>query len=870
MSARPPEQDAPNLLEIIEGRAATAFLAVLIIVSVLPVPAAQALWPLYVAAFGASLGIQLMHRERLAERGPSAKLMLALDLVAFLSFFPVERWIGGGHVIFVLLRLSRLLVLVRFAKELARDVYSIVTRREQLEQFGFITALVMFLAFLVAVVLSELEIPHAYVEGASDAGFTDRFWWAFRQLESPDNLVSSLRVSPLVAISSLALTITGVFIVSFVIGLGTNIVGQVVRAERRRPLHMRGHSIVAGPIAENAALVREFVRIYVKNGRYRRFGRAELYEWLVRRGPGPHQLSFPQMALVDADEEGPSFLYAPGMRGLAYRQGEASLPETLALVAASDAKRLLLASDARHGRDADALTIARLGAFRAVNKTAHAFVELGESRNVPTALAVGGDGTFALDMPRFLGLFLCHHLVAPGIEHVYQDLLTAEGSEIYTHVFANERDPALAAALAERTPILSAAELIARAYAKHNIVVIGTFLSDGAITRARHDLIPIHQVSEWLNPLDQAEPALPWATGSEAGRVKARELRGLVAIGNHYGPVRAAARDMLEGAGAQDSPRRAPPAQLEALRRRLRFEAAPLRRVAVAGYSPAAASLVHGIPSFVHGAHVVSVIGARADASRSLAERVETLGLGQLPKDGGPLRATLPEGGTCTVYGYEGDDLSARLVECLRAEEPVDSVVFLADPDSPDPDARTLLRVLRFTEALARGEVRTANKLHILVEFTDEARGAALRERVRGSRCGFGADDALRLTLVSTDLLRSYFMVHSAFVPGVARTYDELLDIGGQEIARLELAPAAEPSGPLDRTVEGTSERVGFGDVLEVLAPSRAIPIAIHHRERGVLLNPPPTERFEAKDLVAVFVIARGENLRAEFARANR
>jgi hypothetical protein len=61
---------------------------------------------------------------------------------------------------------------------------------------------------------------------------------------------------------------------------------------------------------------------------------------------------------------------------------------------------------------------------------------------------VGGAGTFALDVPRFLGLFLCHHLIAPGIELLYRDLLTADGSEFYTHIFVEREEHAASDRLA--------------------------------------------------------------------------------------------------------------------------------------------------------------------------------------------------------------------------------------------------------------------------------------------------------------------------------------------------------------------------------------------------------------------------------------
>ena len=124
------------------------------------------------------------------------------------------------------------------------------------------------LSFVTAVFLSNLGIDHDY-DGRGGAGHTDdfwdRLWWSFRQVESPDNLVPNLAGSPVLVLVSLGLTITGIFVFSYLVGIGANVVEQVVRAERRRSVGFRGHTVVTGPVHEAELLVREFVRMYAKN-----------------------------------------------------------------------------------------------------------------------------------------------------------------------------------------------------------------------------------------------------------------------------------------------------------------------------------------------------------------------------------------------------------------------------------------------------------------------------------------------------------------------------------------------------------------------------------------------------------------------------
>ncbi len=179
---------------------------------------------------GLDVGIRLTLVVRAQTRRGSAELFfLAVDLLVLISFLPLERWIGpamDGPL--VLLRLARLLALLRFVRGVAHDLFTIMTRREQLEQFTLVTAGVMGLAFSSAVVLHQLEIPHDYddVPSSEGEGFLERMWWSFRQLESADNLVHNLHGRELLSLMSLGLTVSGVFVISFVIGIGANVVDQ--------------------------------------------------------------------------------------------------------------------------------------------------------------------------------------------------------------------------------------------------------------------------------------------------------------------------------------------------------------------------------------------------------------------------------------------------------------------------------------------------------------------------------------------------------------------------------------------------------------------------------------------------------------------
>jgi len=385
---------------LLEKRPLKFFLALMIIVSLLPLASLEhTLRPVFIAVFATELlfrAVALTRPQHEVQR--FEWFFLLIDFLAFASFLPVEGIIGSNYTeAFVALRLTRLALLLRFARELAADVYSIMTRREQLQQFGLVTIGVFSLAFGTAVVLHHLPIQYDYSGLGQNAGFLDRLWWSFRQLQSADNLVPNLRVPAPIAILSLVLTIIGVFIVSFIIGLGTNVVDQVVRAERRRPVDYHDHSLVIGPIHDAEMLVTEFVRLYERNRNLRRWFRpAELYQWIRNRGPRPKRHALPRMALLGIQPDPPGYLYDPGMRWVVYREGDGWDPEALERVAAKVSKRALILSRSDAGPDADAVTSMALASFRAQNPNAQVFVEVIDSSNRQLIHTIGGGHKFPL------------------------------------------------------------------------------------------------------------------------------------------------------------------------------------------------------------------------------------------------------------------------------------------------------------------------------------------------------------------------------------------------------------------------------------------------------------------------------------------
>jgi len=789
---------------MLETRPIRLGLTALIVLSVLPYPQIEReLRVVFLGVFGLEFALRvalvLGGRRRLS---PAEAFFLVADLLALLSFLPLERALPAHlRALFRSMRLARLVVLLRFFRGLALDVWVVVTRREQWQQLMLVGASTMGLTFVAAVILNSLPIPYDYDANAASAdGFWDRMWWAFRQVESPDNLVASLRLHPALLVVSLSLTVLGVFLFSYIVGVGTNVVEQVVRAQRRRPVAHRGHTLVVGPAEESEILVREFARIHQKNRVLRAEHWRELWSWAWHGGPRPQLRTQLRMTLMGEEDEPPAFLYERDLRRVVYRQGSLTDPAARERISAPQVKRLLLLAE--DSLDADAIAVTRLGALRRENPNAHAYVELVESRNVDLVQAVGGEGTRALDMPRLLGLFLAQHLIAPGVAPLFRELLTADGSEIYTHVFV---DPAEHRALARRAERLTFEQLRSVAYRDHGVTLIGTLEGENP-DRQWSELIQTHALKPGL------------LRAPEAGR-----MAGLVGLAETYGPLRRFAREMLDGSA---EPNATPvPEQASKFVASLERSEASYGRVLVVGSSHALPALVDALRVF-HPKVAIEVLVTREEAdgrSRAVLERL---------------------GDAAEIHIETGAELGPRAVQRV-AEVGVDAVVFLSDPSAPDPDARNTMRTLRFAQALPEQELDD-RPLHLVVELLATERGRSLEEHVTSERCGL-PPGALTMTLLSTRRVKNYFMVHSAFVPGVAMVYETLLAPTSPTVRRFEPSKAQHGDCSLEVMAQALSAR-GLA------------PLAYELRDGSVRVAPRASEHIALADIRAVFALADSQN----------
>jgi hypothetical protein len=312
------------------------FLSACIVTSLMPVPALRELDPLFLTVFG----VEFVLRALLVFRGTSddphargrhsswrwptrgALLLLLFDLLALVSFLPL---VAHDTPWMRLLRLIRLMALLSYWAPVMHDLRAVLLRRERSRQVLVMGAMVGLLSFTGALVLDQLEAGVGTVDydedgevTAADHRFVVHLWWAFRQIQDPGNMLAAPGSGEAVAVS-MVLTVFGLLLVSFLIGLGTDVVREVMTVSHLRSPGLAGHTVIVHVNAATGPLLDELVRYYRKlipEGSLSRRWLRQLLENLRRVLMGPRYV------VVGRSEERPAFLRRPDLARVVYRHAE--------------------------------------------------------------------------------------------------------------------------------------------------------------------------------------------------------------------------------------------------------------------------------------------------------------------------------------------------------------------------------------------------------------------------------------------------------------------------------------------------------------------------------------------------------------------
>ncbi|MFZ6177128.1 hypothetical protein [Nannocystis pusilla] len=831
-----------RLGRILSSAGVRLLLSAAIIFSLIPEPWVKQYEPLLLGLFALEFSLRLLlairretdddSRQR-GWRWPrlGALALLALDLVALVSFLPIDPraspWMRS-------LRLLRFVVLLGYWAPLMRDLRTVMLRRERARQVVVMAMVVGLLSFAGALFLQQSEFDDRGVDydedgriDRDDRDFFTKLWWAFRQIQDPGNMMTA-PTAPGVVVISLWLTVAGLFLVSFLIGLGSDVVREMMELSQLRPPGLHGHTVIVNITAATRQLLEELMRYYQKLlpqdvRPLSRWWFALLLDNLRRALMGPRYV------VVGTSPDRPDFLRRSELARIVYRHGSANDEAFMHRADIALAQRVVLLADTA-AAEPDAETIraslaiveglrdpspadpeegAVTGSNIQVQKTRSRrtgritdghlthqrgrgkllIAEILDERNVPAAwaaLASGGGElrAFIVVVDRMIALFLACVGRTAGIGPLLAELLTCTGHEIYTCFF----DLPELSYNCETPPQLPAEPQAA----------MQRLTQRARVLPPRQRLVPIGLLYEEVDELGM--PDLGVVIGGDArppGAI-APTCNGFIALAPSFAHVREFSEalrrepEVTAWSEDQDVAARQVVAGAPQFGREPHL---PLRRVLVCGFRPVTIALCEALILAEPAAEILVLVPTEAErraaldrinVHRDMVQRHLLRGYhGALaprpdgdfshhyePRDGGP-----PIGRVQIVVGDTTSPL--QFVELPGGFGHVSQfdLVYILSSAGQDSDARGAQTLMTLDALLTRSEP-AAPHLRIVAEFVDAELAHRLRQR-------YAALGVARVQVYSTENLRAYFLFQSVLIPGFARVYGQLLAPWGHSFARL-------------------------------------------------------------------------------------
>ncbi len=793
------------------------FLSACIVVSLLPLPLVRELDVLFLGVFG----VEFMLRALLAFRGDNddpddtgwrwphrgSLMLLFFDLLALVSFLPL---VGHDTPWMRLLRVIRLIALLSYWAPVMQDLRSVLRPRERSRQVRERGAMVGLLSFTGALALEQLEVGGGAVDYDEDGQISEhdrRFfvhlWWAFRQIQDPGNMLAAPGSAGAVIIS-VVLTLFGLLLVSFLIGLGTDVVREVMTVSHLRSPGLAGHTVIVHVNASTGQLLHELVRYYQKlipeGSLSRRWIRQLAYN--VR-----HAVLGPRYVVIGSGEERPNFLRRPDLARIVYRADDPAHPEFMTRADVARAQRVVVLADL-DAQNPDADTIHALlmihDALRPSGPVKSPrfpvrnlsdghrherllIAEILDERNLPAAWAAidhgaGGQAgpggselrTVVIHIERLVGLLLVCVARIEGLGPVLEELLASHGHELYTGFFAD------AAARPATSYAETLAELRERAFAR----------------QARRFLAPIGLIYEETDAHGFTGRRV--ALGADdGGALGVRRWTGAVAVAPNFAVV----RDLFDDAERPFTPA-VEAAEACAWPGFAASEQRPLRRVLVCGFRPSTVGVLEALVLAEPQAQILVLLDDEAALTaaaerlrehRSLGEyRMVTLSPGSfIAQDDGSfvyqprLREALRCGNVRLAVGDRSSLLTfVDLPHGFGHAGDLDLALLLATR-SEDGDARTTQSLLALEVARTRGGRRSS--LRVVAEVVESELCARLRRRA-----SLRGDDQVQV--YALEGLRASFLFQSVLIPSFNLVYGELLGPWGQSFARRAVQPGGRGS----------------------------------------------------------------------------
>lgn len=824
-------------------------------------------------------------------------VLLLCDLLALLSFIPSLLGLEAAETRWLrLFRLSRMLLLLSYWAPLVRDVWSVLLKRERAKQLGLMGVIVLVLSFAGAVVLDQVHTrqdelidydgdqTYGYDDSGrardpDDARFFVHLWWAFRQIQDPGNMLSSPNHAAAVVVS-VALTIAGLFMVSFLIGLGTDVVRELMELARLRPPGLRGHTIIVNIDVSTQQLLHELLRYSRKllpTG-------ALSWRWVSQLLRNTKQgVRGARYLAVGRSHDPPDFLRQPELARITYRQAHLEDERFLVRANVAEATRVVLLADFE-AADPDAATIQALltitGSLHDADEEAKRrdslfglptkpkrarllIAEVLDESNIPAArAAITGDGNgrdneatraFVVPSERLIALFIACVTRRPGVGRLLEYLLTSSGHELYTMYFdlpgLGYRRQQLPDLPGDPTAVMG--ELIRRARSmpsQPRVVPVGVLMAGEG-----------DEVQVFVNP----EPDYT-ALGPEPVPASAAAGRcvGFIAIADNFRRMRQLADDIFERPREQVPPGPDPIPNLPSF---VRAPTTKLEAVLVCGFRSNTVSMVEALIQAEPRTQILIMVSderAREAAWDDFDAHTKLVARGLLQGHHGQFRADRerwalswrsPEDPHTPaphphIHIVVGDWSSSRQLTALPLGfghvGKMDAVVLISS-EHEGSDAR-IAKTLMKLETLTQSPRIVAEVLDVEFARRLQRRGAQHNPR--------------RVSVYSIQELRALFMFQSVVVPSFDLVYAELMGPWGESFVRLQPGDDAALAGIC--SVEQLADHLSLsGRVLVAIEVCQSSAPHVHANTCRTALHVGPASdldgTIELERLTSVWVASR-------------
>jgi hypothetical protein len=803
-------------------------LSIIILLSVFPMSWSHRFGVVFFTIFAGELslrGLLFLHDFRQRKIQRIEVLFLALDLIATLSFLPIES-LWNNIRLLRLFRLSRMLLLLGYWGPIVREVGNILAKRERRYQISFVVVSMVLLSFTSALLLEHFRVQGIDFNSDgnlhNDTSFWSMLWWSFRQIESPDNIITDPEVS-LGFFFSIFLTLVGLFLFTFLIGIGNSIVEELVAVSKERRLGMRKHTVICNISAHAKVLLQELTTYYAKSFRPPR---------IVTLGPALHRFDY---------------MYEGVLQRIRYRHGQALSSHDLIKVDADRATRVILLSSG-NPEVADSEIISQILSVREVNPRCALYAELLRSDSIQAALQAGGEHFSPIMANRLVSMFIANIIVFPGIEEIYGDLLTSKGDEIYTCLYDQG---AMSGKQPPSASLLPFGDLLERAHAAHGVILLGYLVADESVPSGFvQALNPGAMDTEGRRPF----PAVPAVDRLCGFFGVASNFEGLKAVLDSLPDISAP----LPSANEQVIPR---------------FGVCPgasnISRFLICGFHRGIVDFLEELFLFTKVPLVYLMVPESysvAEVIRSFVERPEEPNLFSVE---GTRLLFAQDGPDQIQIRHRHSDLLSGTIHVIKAEwsdervlqnchehnfrlEEIDAALLTYTPEEADPDGRTalaLLHLLRLKQA-PQTPLKASFRVFCEVQHSEKA---ALFQRRFGQQRQRDGQTCSTVSIIAAESLRNSFIAQAIFVPGISMIYRELLSEAGMYLCKL-----------LVRERPTDDAWLTFGQLLSVLYERDSmllLAVELQDPQGGhprLAINPRPKSpdyTFPANHLISVFAV---------------